>query len=287
MTTAWLESPPGTAVAIAARPRRSVSAGTVVRYVLLAVITAILLIPIAVVVILAFRPTNGGGVTLSNFTYIFQHTEVLAWLANSLQVSAATVVVSVVVGAPAGYVLARGRGRAIRSYALVLFVVQALPVITAVVPLFILFARVGLVDNLSGLMIIYVGSSAAVATWMMAAYVGTIPLSLEEAAWVDGCSVFGSFVRIVLRNSLPGILSTAVFTFLLSWNDYLVAVVFLRSQGTFTLPVGVESFFAQHSTNWGAVMGTAVVMMIPPVLVFGSLNRFFSVGGIGGSLAGR
>jgi multiple sugar transport system permease protein len=287
MTTAWLESPPGTAVAIAARPRRSLSAGTAVRYLLLTVITAILLIPIAVVVILAFRPTNGGGVTLSNFTYIFQHTEVLAWLANSLQVSAATVVVSVVVGAPAGYVLARGRGRAIRSYALVLFVVQALPVITAVVPLFILFARVGLVDNLSGLMIIYVGSSAAVATWMMAAYVGTIPLSLEEAAWVDGCSVFGSFVRIVLRNSLPGILSTAVFTFLLSWNDYLVAVVFLRSQGTFTLPVGVESFFAQHSTNWGAVMGTAVVMMIPPVLVFGSLNRFFSVGGIGGSLAGR
>jgi len=97
----------------------------------------------------------------------------------------------------------------------------------------------------------------------------------------------GSFVRIVLRNSLPGILSTGVFTFLLSWNDYLVAAVFLRSSNAFTLPVGVEGFFSQHATNWGAVMGTAVVMLIPPVLVFSVLHRFFSVGGIGGSLAGR
>ena len=238
-------------------------------------------------IFLAFKPNVGNGFTLANFTYVLRHTEVLAWLANSLQVSLATVLVSVIVGAPAGYVLSRGKGRIVSGYALLLFVVQALPVITAVIPLFILFAKINLVDNLTGVIVIYVGSSAAVATWMMAAYISTIPPSIEEAAWVDGCSVFGSFLRIVLRNSLPGILSTAIFTFLLSWNDYLVASVFLRSQGTFTLPVGVESFFSQHATNWGAVMGTAVVMMAPPVIVFAAMNKYFSVGGIGGSLAGR
>jgi multiple sugar transport system permease protein len=257
------------------------------RFALLLVVTAVLLIPIAAVVMLAFKPNNGSGFTLHNLSYVFGQTQVIAWLLNSLQVSLATVLISVVVGAPAGYVLSRGKGRIVGGYALLLFVVQALPIITAVIPLFILFAKIGLVDNLSGVVIIYVGTSTVVATWMMAAYISTIPASLEEAAWVDGCSVFGSFLRIVLRNSLPGILSTAVFTFLLSWNDYLVAVVFLRSQGTFTLPVGVESFFSQHATNWGAVMGTAVVMMIPPIVVFGCLNRYFSVGGIGGSLAGR
>jgi multiple sugar transport system permease protein len=153
--------------------------------------------------------------------------------------------------------------------------------------LFILFAQIRLVDNLVGLGIIYVGASMSVATWMMAAYMDTIPASLEEAAWIDGASVFGGFVRIVLRNSLPGVLSTAIFTFLVSWNDYLVAIVFLRSQERFTLPLGLQSFFQQNTTDWGSVMAVAVIMLAPPVIVFAALNRYFSVGGIGGSLAGQ
>lgn len=173
------------------------------------------------------------------------------------------------------------------GYSLLLFVVQSLPIITAVVPLFVLFAKMDLVDNLLGLTIIYVGSTMSVATWMMAAYFDSIPISLEEAAWIDGCSVFGSFTKVVLRNSLPGVLSTAIFAFLLAWNDYLVAVVFLRSQEIFTLPVGVQSFFQQNTTDWGSVMAVAVVMMLPPVVLFVTLNKYFSVGGVGGSLAGR
>jgi multiple sugar transport system permease protein len=121
----------------------------------------------------------------------------------------------------------------------------------------------------------------------MAAYMDSIPMSLEQAAWIDGCSPFGGFLRIVLRNSLPGILSTAIFTFLVAWNDYLVAIVFLRSQQVFTLPIGVESFFQQNQTDWGSVMATAVVMMAPPIIIFAVLNKYFSVGGIGGSLAGQ
>ena len=104
----------------------------------------------------------------------------------------------------------------------------------------------GLVDNLMGLTIIYVGSTMTVATWMMAAYFDSIPISLEEASWIDGCSVFGSFTKVVLRNCLPGVLSTAIFSFLLAWNDYLVAIVFLRSNEIFTLPMGVQSFFQQN-----------------------------------------
>ena len=100
------------------------------------------------------------------------------------------------------------------------------------IPLFVLFAEFGLVDNLTGLTIIYVGSTMSVAIWMMAAYYDSIPINLEEAAWMDGCSVFGGFLRVVLRNSLPGILSTAIFSFLLAWNDYLVALVFLRTSET-------------------------------------------------------
>ena len=161
--------------------------------------------------------------------------------------------VSVAVAAPAGYVLSRGRGKAVSGYSLLLFVIQSLPVITAVIPLFILFAKLRLVDSLIGLGIIYVGASMSVATWMMAAYMDSIPVSLEQAAWIDGASVFGGFTRIVLRNSLPGILSTAIFTYLVSWNDYLVAIVFMRTETKFTLPArrGVVLPAERHRLGFG------------------------------------
>ncbi len=281
------------AIPVAARPARSRRRGAMrwVRFLIVLLITAVALVPVAVVVILALRPgassTSHATVTLENLTHIFKNTDTLKWLRNSLVVTLSVVVVSVVVAAPAGYVLSRGRGRTVAGYSLLLFVVQSLPVITSVIPLFILFAKLHLVDSLTGLGIIYVGASMSVAIWMMAAYMDSIPRSLEEAAWIDGASVFGSFTRIVLRNSLPGILSTAIFTYLVSWNDYLVAIVFMRTETKFTLPLGVESFFQQNVTDWGSVMAVAVVMMAPPVIVFACLNRFFSVGGIGGSLAGQ
>ena len=261
------------------------------RFALLLVICAVVLVPVLAVLWLSVRPsaqsTSTATFTLENFVLVFTQTQTLTWLANSLLVTLATVLVSVAVAAPAGYVLSRSRSRIVTGYSLLLFIVQSLPVITAVIPLFILFAQLRLVDNLVGLGIIYVGASMSVATWMMAAYMDTIPASLEEAAWIDGASVFGGFVRIVLRNSLPGVLSTAIFTFLVSWNDYLVAIVFLRSQERFTLPLGLQSFFQQNTTDWGSVMAVAVVMLAPPVIVFAALNRYFSVGGIGRSLAGQ
>jgi multiple sugar transport system permease protein len=260
------------------------------RFLAILLITCVVLVPVAAVVVLSLRPGLAAGgtaaVSLANFVYIFTNTQTLTWLANSLTVTLAVVVVAVAVAAPAGYVLSRGRSKAVSGYSLLLFIVQSLPVITAVIPLFILFASLGLVDNLVGLGIVYVGASMSVAIWMMAAYMDSIPTSLEEAAWIDGASLFTGFTRIVLRNSLPGILSTAIFTFLVSWNDYLVALVFLRSQERFTLPIGVQSFFQQNATDWGSVMAVAVVMMLPPIIVFTALNRYFSVGGIGGSLAG-
>jgi multiple sugar transport system permease protein len=260
------------------------------RFLAILVITAVVLVPIIAVLILSLQPSLGStatGWTLENFGTVFSQTSVGTWLSNSLTVTLVTVVIAVIVAAPAGYVLSRGRNKLVSGYSLILFIVQSLPVVTAVIPLFILFAQLGLVDNLVGVTIIYVGSTMSVAVWMMAAYFDSIPITLEEAAWMDGCSVFGSFTRVVLRNSLPGILSTAIFSFLLAWNDYLVAVVFLRSDQNYTLPIGLQSFFQQNQTNWGLVMAVAVVMMLPPIIIFSVLNRYFSVGGIGGSLAGR
>lgn len=260
------------------------------RFAILTISAIVALVPIGAVLWLSLQPPAGStstGLTMVNFVNIFTQTEVLTWLRNSLAVTLVTVVVAVIVAAPAGYVLSRGRSRAVSAFSLSLFVVQALPIVTAVIPLFLMFASLGLVDTLQGVAIIYVGATVAVAVWMMAAYYDSIPVALEEAAWIDGASVFGGFVRIVLRNSFPGILSTAIFSFLIAWNDYLIALVFLRSDSNYTLPIGLQTFFQQNQTNWGPVMAISIVMLLPPLLLFTFLNRYFSVGGIGGSLAGR
>ncbi len=251
------------------------------------VVTAVALAPIATIFARAFAAQGRGGrflgLTVTNLVDLFRYSDTARWLANSLAVTLSTVVVCIVVAAPAGYVISRGRSRLLSGYSLLLFVIQSLPTITAVIPLFILFVGLHLVDSLLGLMIIYVGSSLAVATWMIASYMDSIPTTLDQAASLDGCSTFGVFVRIVLPNSWPGLLSTAIFTFLLSWNDYLVAVVFLRSQSRYTLPIAVDIFGA------GSPAGSslALVVMAPAILLFGLGHRYFSVGGVGGALVGE
>lgn len=254
-------------------------------------VTVVVLTPVLAILSLAFRPSRSSGdtsgFTFDNFGYVITQTLTPVWLTNSTVVALATVVIAVLISAPAGYVLSRGRSKLVSGYALLLFVIQALPVIVLVVPLFMLFAPLMLVDNLLGIILIYAGSTLPVTVWMMASYFDTIPIELEEAAWIDGASVFGGFIRMVLRNALPGILSAAIFAFLQAWNDYLIALVFLRSEPTLTLQVGLQTFFQQNSTDWGPVMAIAVIMLLPPVIVFAVLNKYFSVGGIGGSLAGR
>ena len=260
------------------------------RFLLILVVTLVVITPILAVLYLSTQPgqnSTATGFTFENFGRVLGGTDVLIWLGNSLTVALVTVVVAVAVAAPAGYVLSRLRNRLVSGYSLILFVVQSLPVVTAAIPLFITFSVLGLVDQLGGVAIIYIGSTMSVAIWMMAAYFDSIPISLEEAAWMDGASVFGGFRRIVLRNSLPGILSTAIFSFLLAWNDYLIALLFLQSPQNLTLPVGLQTFFQQNAADWGSVMAVAVIMMAPPVIIFAFLNKYFSVGGIGGSLAGR
>ena len=127
------------------------------RFLAITIICAIVLVPIVAVVVLSLQPSLGStasGFTLENFSKIFTETSVGTWLANSLVVTVVTVFIAVIVAAPAGYVLSRGRSKLVSGYSLILFIVQSLPVVTAVIPLFILFAQLGLVDNLVGVTII-------------------------------------------------------------------------------------------------------------------------------------
>ncbi len=260
------------------RPRRgrSVRGPHWWRFALLVVITAVVLVPIASPVLIAVQQTARMG-GLVGIGAALLGADTLRWFGNSLAVSATTVLVAIVIGAPAGYVLSRARGRAIGAFAITVFALQALPAVLLVVPLFVLFAALQLVDSLPGLVLIYAGSIAAVATWTMSSAIDDVPVSLEEAAWLDGCSVLGGFLRIVLPNAVGGVLGTAVLAFLFAWNEYLVALIFLTSESNWTVGLGVVS---------GRVAVLGVAAMLPPVAVFALLHRAFRFGGLAGALAG-
>jgi multiple sugar transport system permease protein len=280
-----------TASGAPARARSRPQPGRWWRFAGLVLCTALVLVPLAGTLANTFQLLGLGGghgrgagagswaarVT-AGFAY-WLHGTPLDWFENSLLLALATVVVALLVGAPAGYALCRARGRAVSAYALAIFLLQSFPAVLSVVPLFLLFAKVKLVDDLFGVGLVYLGLTISVVIWMVSSYFDTIPIELEEAAWLDGCSVLGAFFRIVLRNALPAVLSAAIFVFLFVWNDYLVALVFLRSDENWTLGIGLTS--AGHSP------ALAVLMSLPPVLVFVLLNRYFSIGGVGGALASR
>jgi multiple sugar transport system permease protein len=254
----------------------SADRGRLWRLALLVVVTATALVPIAVPVVSAVQQLQRfGGV--GRLGAVLSDPQTVRWFGNSLAVSAATVLLAVVVGAPAGYVLSRGRGRRIDAFAVVVFTLQALPAVLLIVPLFVLAAAAHAVDSLPALVVIYAGMTAAVSIWTMSAAIDVVPRSLEEAAWLDGCSVLGAFVRVVVPNAIGGVLGTAVLAFLFAWNEYFVALVFLTSESNWTVGLGIVS---------GRVAVLGVAAMVPPVLVFAVLHRVFRFGGLAGAVVG-
>jgi multiple sugar transport system permease protein len=235
---------------MAARRRRRARrvAGAGARTLVLTALTALALVPVAAIVGRTTPTAVGAALDGAGST----------WLGNSLTVAIATTAASLAIGAPAGYVLSRARGRWVAGYSLVLFGALALPVVIVIVPLFILIAGAGLADSLSGIEIVYVGSTVAVAAWMSAAAIDGVPIELEEAAWIDGCTVAAGFARIVLRTAAPSLVPVAVFVFLQAWNEYMVAVTFLHADGVLTLGIGIT---ASRSP------ALATVMMVPPIVL--------------------
>jgi multiple sugar transport system permease protein len=225
----------------------------------------------------AARQTARSGGLVVGVARAFVDGPALHWFGNSLAVTGVTVVASILIGAPAGYVLSRAKGRVVDAFALVVFALQALPTVILVVPIYLLFISVRLSDTLVGIGILYVGLTAAVATWTMASAIDSVPRAIEEAAWLDGCSVLGGFFRVVLPNAASGVLATAILTFLFAWNEYLVAVTFLISEGNYTVALGVVS---------GRVALLSIAAMLPPVIVFLALHRFFRFGGMAGAVVG-
>lgn len=266
-----------------------------IRLVVLILFLVIVLFPIAVVLFDAFNSnaalesTALGSIrhlTVSNFTYVINNTQVLVYLGNSLIVSVSASVSSVVVGALAGYAMSRYDARWLRTYSLSLFFLQTFPLILVLIPLFDIFKLLHLINTLACVIIVYIVEALPFASWMFRAYFDQFPKALEEAAWIDGASRVRTLVQVVAPNAWPAGVSVGLYSFLLAWGDYLVAYVLLTSQNVWTLPLGLESFFQEYTTQWGSVMASASIMMVPGVVIFGMLQRYYNLSGVSGAVTG-
>ena len=160
------------------------------------------------------------------------------------------------------------------------------PIILALIPLFLLFRPLGLINTPFSVIIVYAVVNLPFVTWMARSYFDTIPRELEEAALIDGCSHYGAFLRIVLPLTGPGLAAVSIFAFLLSYNEFFVANVFLRTQSAMTLPVGLQMFMQQFATDWGRLMAASTLTMLPTLVLFLFVQKFITHGAVAGGVKG-
>jgi ABC-type glycerol-3-phosphate transport system permease component len=224
--------------------------------------------------------------TIANYLYLSQRTAFWTYLSNSMLISFASTIVSATIASLAGYALSRYRGAVTAIYSQALFVVQMFPIILALIPLFVLFRSLGLINSPLSVIILYSVVHLPFATWMARSFFDSIPRELEEAALIDGCSAFGAFARIVLPLSGPGLAAIAIFSFLFSYNEFFVANLFLKDQSAMTLPVGIRMFMQQYSTDWGSLMAAATVTLVPTFILFLFVQKYIAYGAVSGGVKG-
>lgn len=202
-----------------------------------------------------------------------------AAMMNSLIVATATTVVSLVVGLLGGYAFARLRFPFRRTSLFAFLAIYMLPPIALVIPLYLGLARLGLLDSKLGLIITYCSIVTPFALWTMSNYYLSMPPDLEEAARVDGCSRMGALVRVVLPLAAPGLLTTGMFGFLLSWDEFLFSLIFTSTSNAKTVPVAIAEFTGKYSSDFGLIAAGGVLAALPP-LILALLFQRYIVGGL-------
>ena len=201
--------------------------------------------------------------------------EFLAYLGNSLWVSFATTVLGVVVAVPAAYAFSRFRfpGRNLLFYSVL--VRNMFPAVVFLMPLFIMMRWLGLVNTHASLILTYLTFGLPLSIWLLKGFYDNIPIQLEQAARIDGASRFKAFLLIVMPLSAPGIIATAIYSFITAWNEYVYALTFLNDKSKLTLPVGLQKFFTEYATNWQGLMAASFIMSVPVVVLFLVLQKYF------------
>ena len=224
--------------------------------------------------------------TLEAYRVMFTEKPFFLWLRNSVIVSLGTALIGVALASLGGFALSRYRFRARGAALQGILLTQMFPATMLLLPLYLLMRKLHLVDTLMGVMIAYVATALPFCVWTMKGYYDTIPVALNEAALIDGCSPLQAFVRVTLPLSAPALVITGLFSFMTGWSEFMVARVMLASKELMTLPLGLESLFTTYQTEWANYAAGSLLVCVPVVLLFLVLNRYLVSGLTLGSVKG-
>ncbi|HEU4947522.1 MAG TPA: carbohydrate ABC transporter permease [Kribbella sp.] len=224
---------------------------------------------------------------LSNYSDALTEQGLIRSMANSLQVSIATTVLVIVVSLPVAYALARFRSRLRPITNGWILVSQVFPVILIVIPLFMILRPLHLTNTIPGVVIVYMVWSMPFALWMLQGYVAAVPAELEEAASVDGAGRLRTIVSIVMPLLRPGLIATAMFTFISAWNEFFFALVLLQDPQLKTLPLVLARFVgAEGQVQVGPLAAASVLATVPSLVFFAFLQRRLTSGLLSGAVKG-
>lgn len=243
----------------------------------------VLLVPGLWVVLTAFRPNIEilarpavwipQQPTLDNFARLFgfstvqQGLPVAQYFINSLVISITSTVVAIVIGMAGGYAFARYRFRGKATLFLGFMLSRTVPGVALSLPLFIVWARIGLIDTQFGLIIVYLAINIPFTIWLTDGFFRQIPVDLNEAAQIDGCTRWQAFWKVEFPLARSGLASAAIFAFLTSWNEYALASQLTRTTASKTMPVGLMDFTAQFTVDWTGMSAMAVLIIIPALVL--------------------
>jgi N,N'-diacetylchitobiose transport system permease protein len=224
--------------------------------------------------------------TLSNFTDAIHQQFFWNAVKNSLIVVTVVVGLSLVLAFLAALALAKFDFYGRKPFIVIILGVQMVPLAALIIPLYIMMSRLGQVDKLSGVIVMYLTFVLPFTVWTLRGFMLGVPRELEEAAMVDGATRFGAFVRVMFPLVAPGLVATSIFAFIQAWNEFIIAYVFLHDSEKQTLTVWLASFTNLHGTDWGPLMAGATLTALPVVVFFVLIQRKIMFGLTAGAVRG-
>ncbi len=263
---------------------------------ILIIFTIIAVYPILQVITISLRPADRllstsleiipDNATLNAYIDLFTNRPFLLWTFNSAFVSLIVTLTGVSFASMAGYAFSRFKFFGKKFALLSVLVTQMFPATMLLLPLYIMMIYLGLINTYIGIIIVYTATALPFCVWTMKGYYDTIPYSLEEAAKIDGCNQFQAFYKVILPLAAPALVITGLFSFMAAWSEYIVAAQVLQDTQLWTLPLGLKSFEANMTTEWGLYGAASFIVMIPVVFLFLLLSKWLVSGLTLGSVKG-
>ena len=223
--------------------------------------------------------------TLESYEEVFLYGPFPKYFLNSLLVALGTTLLAVLVGSLAAYAFARFEFRGSQSLQIAVLVPQLIPPITIIIPLFVLFRRVDMIDKIPALIFSYLSFTIPLSIWMMVGFFRDVPRELEEAALIDGASRWQALWKVVFPLVVPGLAATAILCFIYSWNEFLYAVI-LTGRNAKTVPVAITGFITNRDILWGRIAASGTMVLFPVLIFALSVQRYLVRGLAKGAIKG-